>query len=217
MRKPCARSHCRISHWLANSRPSAWPTPYVQIDNGRAAVIAGSSCRTEPAAALRGFGAAFLPSASCFSVNALNPESGMNTSPRTSTSGGRDLPGLRLHRERYGPDRAQVRGHVLAALAVATRRAPGVDAVLVEERHREAVDLRLDQVGDRLVRAEPLPHVVRELREASRRSSPSRASPSASGAPPCGTAPRGRRRPAGWASPTVTSPGFASSRAWSSS
>ena len=60
--------------------------------SGRFAVMLGSSCRTEPAAALRGFGAARFPSAACLSVKARNPSSGMKTSPRTSRRlGGRSL------------------------------------------------------------------------------------------------------------------------------
>ena len=55
-------------------------------------MIDGSSWRTDPAAALRGFGAARLPSAACFSVNVLNPDSGMKTSPRTSMRAGGDSP-----------------------------------------------------------------------------------------------------------------------------
>ena len=49
------------------------------------------------------------------------------------------------------------------ALAVAARRAAHEDAVLVDEVDREAVDLRLGDVGDRLVRVEPLAHVVGPL------------------------------------------------------
>src|SRR5207302_1036174 len=44
--------------------------------------------RAEPAAAFRGFGAVFVPSAASRSLKALKPESGMYTSPRTSSTGG---------------------------------------------------------------------------------------------------------------------------------
>ena len=49
--------------------------------------------------------------------------------------------------------------------AVAARRAAHEHAVLVDERDRRAVDLRLDHVGDRLVGAEALAHVVGPLLE----------------------------------------------------
>ena len=62
--------------------------PYAHSDSGRCAVIPESFCRSEPAAALRGFGAGFLPSATSRSFSSRKPESGMYTSPRTSTSGG---------------------------------------------------------------------------------------------------------------------------------
>ena len=66
-------------------------------------------------------------------------------------------------RERDRADRAQVRRHVLALLAVAAGRAADECAVLVDERDRRAVDLRLEHVHDRLVRVEPLPHVLAPL------------------------------------------------------
>src|SRR5207249_8688542 len=56
-------------------------------------------------------------------------------------------------RERYGAERAQVRGHVLAGEAVAPRRALHEPAVLVREVDREPVDLQLADVAD-LVAAE---------------------------------------------------------------
>ena len=58
--------------------------PYAQNASGRAAVIDESFCRSEPAAALRGFGVGFFPSATSRSFRRLKPESGMYTSPRTS-------------------------------------------------------------------------------------------------------------------------------------
>jgi hypothetical protein len=44
--------------------------------------------RSEPAAALRGFGAGALPCATSRSLNSRKPLRGMYTSPRTSTTGG---------------------------------------------------------------------------------------------------------------------------------
>ena len=62
--------------------------PYAHSDSGRCAVIPESFWRSEPAEALRGFGAGGLPSATRRSFIARKPDSGMYTSPRTSTSGG---------------------------------------------------------------------------------------------------------------------------------
>ena len=45
--------------------------------SGRSAVICEFFCRSEPAAALRGFGVVFLPSAANRSFSATKPESGM--------------------------------------------------------------------------------------------------------------------------------------------
>ena len=73
---------------------------------------------------------------------------------------------LALERERDRPDRAQVDGDVLPALPVAARRAANELPVLVDERDRRAVDLRLDHVGDRLVGVEPLAHVLGPLEQA---------------------------------------------------
>jgi hypothetical protein len=39
--------------------------PYTQIESGREAVMLESFWRRDPAAAFRGFGAVFLPSAAC--------------------------------------------------------------------------------------------------------------------------------------------------------
>ena len=50
--------------------------------------------------------------------------------------------------QRDRPDRAQVLGHVLADLAVAARGAAHEHAVLVDERDRQAVDLRLGHEAD---------------------------------------------------------------------
>jgi hypothetical protein len=78
---------------------------------------------------------------------------------------GRPFAGVRSHRERNRPHGPQVRSHVLATLPVAPCRGAGIETVLVEKRDREAVDLRLDQVGDGLVGSEPPADVFCELRE----------------------------------------------------
>ena len=43
------------SQWRSKRTPSATPTPYAHIDNGRSAASLGSSWRIVPAAELRGF------------------------------------------------------------------------------------------------------------------------------------------------------------------
>jgi hypothetical protein len=54
-----------------------------------------------------------------------------------------------LHPHRDRADRAQVVGHVLADLTVAARRAPDEHALVVEQRDRQPVDLRLADVAER--------------------------------------------------------------------
>ncbi len=124
-----------------------------------------SSWRSEPAAALRGFGAGFLPAATSCSFSRANAESGKVDLTAHLEQRGRLLTRGPSQLERDRADRAQVRGHLLAAAAVAARRAADEAAVLVDERDRGAVDLRLDHVGDRLVRVEPLAHVVGPLQQ----------------------------------------------------
>ncbi len=51
--------------------------PYAHNDSGRCAVMPESFWRSEPADALRGFGAGGLPSAAKRSFIARKPESGM--------------------------------------------------------------------------------------------------------------------------------------------
>ena len=52
------------------------PGPYTQMERSRSAVICEFSCLSEPAAALRGFGAVFFPSAARRSFSLTNAESG---------------------------------------------------------------------------------------------------------------------------------------------
>ena len=58
-------------------------------------MIAEFFCRSEPAAALRGFGASFWPVPASRSFSARKPEIGRYTSPRTSSSGGASSPSMR--------------------------------------------------------------------------------------------------------------------------
>ena len=81
-----------MSDWLAVSSPSRAPMPWTYIRSGRLAVSAGSFCRSEPAAALRGLASGALPASIRASLNSAKALDGMKTSPRTSISAGKPLP-----------------------------------------------------------------------------------------------------------------------------
>ena len=76
VRKPCSRSHWSESQCPSVGSPPRRPRPWIQIESGRSAVIGESFCRSEPAAAFRGFGVGFFPSATSRSLSSLKPESG---------------------------------------------------------------------------------------------------------------------------------------------
>ena len=59
--------------------------PWQTIPSARVAVMRGSFCRSEPAAALRGFANGVLPASAHASLNSSKACVGKNTSPRTST------------------------------------------------------------------------------------------------------------------------------------
>ena len=67
------------------------------------------------------------------------------------------------HSQRNRVDRPEVDRDILPTLAVAASRSPDESAALVDEGHRRAVDLRLENVRDRLVGTEPLANVVGPL------------------------------------------------------
>ena len=96
--------------------------------------------------------------------------------------------------QRHGLERAQVPRHVLASQPVSTRRAAHVDAVLVDERDGRAVDLRLEHVGDGVRHCRAAFARRPPISRAPRPSSPSRASPSETGARPCESRPPAERR-----------------------
>ena len=62
--------------------------PWTSIRSGRDAVTAGFFCRSDPAAALRGFANGALPASTRLSFSASKPATGKNTSPRTSSTAG---------------------------------------------------------------------------------------------------------------------------------
>ena len=57
-------------------------------DKGLVAVFFGSFCRSDPAAALRGFAYSFCPASRSLTLNSANYLRGKNTSPRTSMTSG---------------------------------------------------------------------------------------------------------------------------------
>jgi hypothetical protein len=69
------------------------------------------------------------------------------------------------HARRDRPDRPEVRGDILASVAIASRGAADELAVFVDQVDRGAVDLRLRDKGDRLVAAKALADVVDPLLE----------------------------------------------------
>ncbi len=77
MGNPCAFSQVSVSECDASSTPSWAPTPYAHTESGLLAVIAGFFWRSEPAAALRGFGVGFLSSATSRSFSSRKPDRGM--------------------------------------------------------------------------------------------------------------------------------------------
>ena len=157
-------------------------------------MIGESFCRSEPAAALRGFGAGFLPSATSRSFSSRSPRAAgtPRRAPRAAAG--------RCRRRASGagsPDRPQIRRHVLA-LEPSPRVAPRTnDAVLVDQVDGEAVDLRLDHVRDRLVRVEPLADVLRPLLERLVGRDLLERAHRRRGARPSGTGPRAAHRRAG--------------------
>ena len=66
---------------------------------------------------------------------------------------------------RHGPDRQNILGNVVTDRSVAARRCVTQMTVFVEQRNRHAVDLRLDDDRDFLVRQQPLepPIKIRDL------------------------------------------------------
>ena len=125
-------------------------------------MIAEFFCRSEPAAALRGFGASFWPVPGEPLVQRLEARD-RQVHLAAHLEQGRQP--VAEHAERHRPDRAQVDGHVLALDAVAARGATHEHAVLVGEVDRQPVDLRLEHVRDGLVGAEALADVVGPLLE----------------------------------------------------
>ncbi len=67
-------------------------SPCTISPSGRLAVLFGSFCRRDPAAALRGLANSGLPASPTCSLSSWNPATGKKTSPRTSSSAGTSGP-----------------------------------------------------------------------------------------------------------------------------
>ena len=76
-----------------------WPIPCMIASRARDAVTLGSFCRSDPAAELRGLANAALPASSSDSFSLPNASTGMNTSPRTSSTAGCPVPESRAGME----------------------------------------------------------------------------------------------------------------------
>ena len=115
--------------------------------------MAGSFCRTAPAAALRGLAKTGAPASSSAAFIWAKASRRMKTSPRTSraltpASGPPSVAGNRL-------DGPEILRDVLAHPPVAARGAAGQAAARVEQGHPEPVDLRLADVRKRRLRQGP--------------------------------------------------------------
>ena len=73
--------------------------PWTMASRAREAVIRGSFCRSDPAAEFRGLAKAGLPASSSDSFSFPNASTGMNTSPRTSSTAGYPRPASRAGME----------------------------------------------------------------------------------------------------------------------
>ena len=139
-----------ISAWVGCSGASARDDLVGERRRGAAcATSAGSRFRIVPAAALRGIGEERLarPASRSSLMRSKCAARQVDFAAHFDPAGG-PAPAARSG---IGADRADVRRHVLAAHAVAARRAAHQPAVLVGQRDAEAVDLQLGDVGDRRV------------------------------------------------------------------
>ena len=175
----------------------------------------GSSWRIEPAAELRGLANVGSPG-----LGALLVQAGERGEREVDLSAHLQQRRRVLDPQRDGADRAQVLGHLLAHLAVAAGGAAHEHAVLVDERDRQAVDLRLGHEAD-LAELDALALEVALAAHAPTPSAPPRcgrspARASAGGGAPARTCRAAPRPPAGSASRASSRSGCSASRSRSS-
>ena len=113
--------------------------------------MAGSFCRSEPAAELRGLAKSRSPAAFCRSLSFEEIRLG-HVDLAAHLADFRHVAALELLR--HVLERPDIGGDVLALGAVAARGGGDEFAVLVAQRHRQAVDLRLGVEGDFFVVAQ---------------------------------------------------------------
>ena len=136
--KPCSRSHSSDSWWVSNSSPSSAPiavAPHRQRPRGR-------QLRVELADRAGGR-VARVREGRLARLGALLVQPRERRQRQVDLAAHLEQRRRVVHAQRDRADRAQVLGHVLADLAVAARGAAHEHAVLVHERDRQPVDLRL--------------------------------------------------------------------------
>ena len=136
--KPCSRSHSSDSQWVSNVEPLERPDA-VAPDRQRAR---GGQLGVELADRAGG-GVARVGEGRLARLGALLVERGEGRQRQVDLAAHLEQRRRVLDAQRDRADRAQVLGHLLADLAVAAGGAAHEHAVLVDERDREPVDLRL--------------------------------------------------------------------------
>ena len=145
------RPHAANASYAVDSRssrtPSTTPRPWLTKPRWRDAVILGSFCRSDPAAALRGLANGALSSATSDSFSFANSSTAKNTSPRTSRVLGSGCSSRGRESTWDHGDGGHVGGHVLAEPSVTAGGRPGETSVLVQQVDREPVHLQLAEVA----------------------------------------------------------------------
>ena len=143
--KPRSRSHSISAVWVGRSSPRVGAEPVAPDREGPARRDGGVELADRAGGGVAGVGEGRLAG-----LRAGLVEVGEGRDREVHLAA--DLYQRRRVRDpqRDRPDRPQVVGDVLADPAVAAGRAAGEDAVLVGERHRQPVDLRLGRVADLL-------------------------------------------------------------------
>ena len=85
---PAEPAHSRNPRCESNVMPCAKPNECTHRRSGRDAVTFGSFCRSDPAAAFRGFENALPPASNSWSFSSSNAVTGKYISPRISTTAG---------------------------------------------------------------------------------------------------------------------------------
>src|SRR5580693_1467123 len=139
---PSARyASCRV----AGRNPSMCPSPWQIIRSLRRAVTAGSFCRSDPAALLRGLANGVLPSSTSAALSASKSATRKNTSPRTSRTAGIGYAWLAVNCPGTS-SMVRFQRDVLAGTTVAPRCRPDQPTIAVDQSQSDTVDLELTQI-----------------------------------------------------------------------